>query len=67
MHIKKVARFKNEVAKETKFPKERLTLLLCCNALGEKLKPVVVGKSNNSRAFKKDIFQLLMKAIHLRG
>ena len=44
---------KNEVAKGTKFPKERLTLLLCCSALGEKLKPVVVGKSKNPRAFKK--------------
>jgi len=34
--------------------KERLTVVLCCNADGsEKLKPWVIGKSKNPRCFKK--------------
>ena len=31
--------------------KERLTVLLCCNASGEKLKPLVIGKAWKPHAF----------------
>jgi hypothetical protein len=32
--------------------KNRLTLLLCCSCTGEKLRPLVIGKSRAPRAFK---------------
>jgi hypothetical protein len=32
--------------------KERLTILLCCSAIGEKLKPLVIGKYERPRALK---------------
>lgn len=32
--------------------KERFTVLLCASATGEKIKPVVIGKSKNPRSFK---------------
>ena len=34
-----------------KMAKERLTVLLCCNASGEKLKPLVIGKAWKPHAF----------------
>ena len=34
-----------------KLSKERLTVLLCANASGEKLKPLVIGKSKQPRSF----------------
>ena len=36
----------------TKNSKERLTVLFCVNFAGEKLKPLVIGKSENPRCFK---------------
>ena len=45
---------KNDRAKGTKKDKERITVLLCCNATGtKKLKPFVIGKSRNPRCFNK--------------
>ena len=35
-----------------KLAKERLTVMLACSALGEKLKPLVMGKAENPRCFK---------------
>ena len=35
-----------------KVMKERLTILLACSQTGEKLKPLVIGKSNKPRCFK---------------
>ena len=32
--------------------KERITLLLCCSATGEKLEPLILGKSANPRCFR---------------
>ena len=38
--------FKEELCRGGKNSKERLTVLLCCNADGsEKLTPIVIGKS----------------------
>ena len=45
---------KNDKAKGTKKNKERVTVLLCCNAIGtKKIKPLVIGKYQNPRCFKK--------------
>jgi DDE superfamily endonuclease/Tc5 transposase DNA-binding domain len=38
--------------KEQAQSKDRITLLLCCSASGEKLKPLVIGKSARPRALK---------------
>lgn len=35
-----------------KCAKDRITVLLCASMTGEKLKPLVIGKSGNSRCFK---------------
>ncbi|XP_029656090.1 tigger transposable element-derived protein 6-like [Octopus sinensis] len=35
-----------------KMSKEKVTLLLCCNALGEKLKPLLIGKFKSPRCLK---------------
>ncbi|KAK3090197.1 hypothetical protein FSP39_009953 [Pinctada imbricata] len=43
---------KGEECKGGKLAKERLTVLLCCSAKGEKLKPFVIGKALNPRCFK---------------
>ena len=44
---------KGDKAKGTKKDKERITVLLCCNATGtKKLKPFVIGKVKNPRCFK---------------
>ena len=32
--------------------KERIMLLLCCSATGEKLEPLIIGKSANPRCFR---------------
>ena len=37
-----------------KLPKERLSVLLCASILGEKLKPLVIGKSAYPNAFRKN-------------
>jgi hypothetical protein len=39
-------------AKEGKKSKERITVLLCCNAQGENLKPLIIGNAARPRAFK---------------
>lgn len=44
--------FENEMPKGLKKSKERLTIMLCCSSSGEKLKPVVIGKSKNPRSFR---------------
>ena len=44
---------RNDKAKGIKKDKERVTVLLCCNATGtKKLKPFVIGKFKNPRCFK---------------
>ena len=32
--------------------KQRLTVMLCCSATGEKLKPLVIGNANKPRCFR---------------
>lgn len=44
--------FKNEKCSGGKISKERLTILLCCNMLGEFEKPLVIGKAQKPRCFK---------------
>lgn len=49
--------FKNESCHGGKNSKERITVLLAANATGtEKLKPLVIGKSQKPRCFKGIIF-----------
>jgi hypothetical protein len=43
---------KKSACKGGKIAKERLTVMFCCNASGEKLKPMVIGKAKNRRCFK---------------
>lgn len=43
---------KGDDRKGIKTAKERITVLLACSATGEKLQPVVIGKSENPRCFK---------------
>jgi len=42
---------KRDAVKGGKMAKERLTVLLCCNTSGEKLKPLVIGKARKPSAF----------------
>ncbi|XP_025208664.1 tigger transposable element-derived protein 6-like [Melanaphis sacchari] len=49
----KTMAFKNEICTGGKISKERLTVLLCSNMLGEFERPVVIGKAKRPRAFKK--------------
>ncbi|GBM58401.1 Tigger transposable element-derived protein 6 [Araneus ventricosus] len=44
--------FKGEKYSGRKISKERLTLLLCCNMLGDFETPVVIGKTKKPRCFK---------------
>jgi hypothetical protein len=44
----------NEDRKGGKRSKERITILLCCSANGEKLKPLLIAKSETPRIFKKE-------------
>ena len=44
---------KGEKCQGGKKAMERLTVLLCCNCAGEKLKPLVIGKSKYPQAFRK--------------
>ena len=37
-----------------KYAKERLSIVLCCSAPGEKLKPLVIGNATRPRAFKQN-------------
>ncbi|GBO07456.1 hypothetical protein AVEN_33973-1 [Araneus ventricosus] len=43
--------FKGEKYSGGKISKERLTLLLCCNMLGDFETPIVIGKSKKPRCF----------------
>ena len=43
---------KGDKCSSGKNSKERLTVLLACSAAGEKLKPLVIGKSENPRCFR---------------
>ena len=42
---------KGDAVKGGKMAKERLTVLFCCSASREKLKPLVIGKAQKPRAF----------------
>ncbi|GBM05755.1 Tigger transposable element-derived protein 4 [Araneus ventricosus] len=44
--------FKGEKCNSGKISKERLTILLCCNVLGDFETPVVIGKAEKPRCFK---------------
>ncbi len=46
---------KSKQSKGGKHAKERLTVCLLCSCLGEKFKPLVIGKSNMPRAFNKTL------------
>lgn len=46
--------FKGESCKGGKFAKERLSIMLCCSATGEKLKPLIIGNAARPRAFKQN-------------
>jgi hypothetical protein len=39
-------------ARGCKLAKERLTVMFCCSASGEKLKPMLIGKAKKPRCFK---------------
>ena len=43
---------KGDNAAGVKTAKERITVLLCASATGEKLKPLVIGRSANPRCFR---------------
>jgi hypothetical protein len=43
---------KKSACKGGKIAKERLTVMFCCSASGEKLKPMVIGKAKKPRCFK---------------
>ncbi|XP_003248468.1 tigger transposable element-derived protein 6-like [Acyrthosiphon pisum] len=49
----KTMAFKNETCNGGKVSKERLTVLLCCNIIGEFERPLIIGKAKRPRAFKK--------------
>ena len=52
---------KNDRCIGGKLSKERITVLLCANAYGEKLKPLVVGKSKSPQSFRKMIHNQLRR------
>jgi hypothetical protein len=43
---------KDQKFKSGKKSKQRITVFVCANSLGEKLKPIVIGKSKNPRCFR---------------
>jgi hypothetical protein len=47
----KTLSFKNEICTSGKKSKERLTVMLCVNLIGEFEKPLIIGKSKKSRCF----------------
>jgi hypothetical protein len=55
---KKTFCFKNETATSVKVPKDRVSILLCASAVGEKRKPLVIGKSRRPRRFPANPFHL---------
>jgi len=42
---------KRDAVKGGKLVKERLTVLFCCSASGEKLEPLVIGKARKPHVF----------------
>ncbi|XP_033749246.1 tigger transposable element-derived protein 6-like [Pecten maximus] len=42
---------KRKECKGGKLAKERLTVMMCCSSVGEKLKPLVIGKARKPRCF----------------
>jgi len=46
--------FKGESCNGGKFAKERLSIMLCCSATVEKLKPLIIGNAARSCAFKQN-------------
>ena len=57
--INKTLSFKGEQCRGGKNSKERLTVLLCCNADGDFMKTLVIGKSKKSRCFKNISIEIL--------
>lgn len=55
---------KMDKCKGGKLAKERVTVLLCCSALGEKLKPLVIGHAAQPRAFRKHRVKLSALPVH---
>ena len=43
---------KGDDCKGGRIAKDRITVLLCCSATGEKLQPLVIGRSLNPRCFR---------------
>ena len=52
--LRKSVVFKGESCKGGMFAKERLSIMLCCSATGQKLKPFVIGNAARPRAFKQN-------------
>ena len=46
--------FKGESCKGGKFAKDKLSIVLCCSATGEKLKPLIFGNAARPRVFKQN-------------
>ena len=51
---KEVNGFERGIVQRCKYAKERLSIVLCCSAPGEKLKPLVIGNATRPRAFKQN-------------
>jgi len=52
-----------EKCKASKLAKEKLTIALLCSAIGEKFKPLLIGKLQMPRAFNKQLLrQVIWKA-----
>ena len=58
--LRKSMIFKGESCKGGRFTKERLSIMLCCSATREKLKPLVIGNAARLRAFKQNSVLLII-------
>ena len=52
--------FKGESCKGGEFAKERLSIMLCCSATGEKLKPLIIDNATRPRALSKTLLLLII-------
>ena len=52
--------FKGESCKDGKFAKERLSIMLCCSATREKLKPLIIDNATRPRALSKTLLLLII-------
>ena len=52
--------FKGELCKGGKFAKERVSIILCCSATWEKLKPLVIGNAANHVLLSKTVLLLII-------